>query len=413
MRIVSSVLLLTVFSVSAFAGNNWPEFRGPNGDGKSDATNIPAKFSETEHVTWKTAIHGRGWSSPVVWGNQIWVQTATEDGHEMFAVCIDLNTGKLIYDIKVFHVNEPRFRHETNSYASPTPAIEAGRVYVHFGSYGTACIDTKSGKVLWERRDLKCDHFRAPGSSPIIYKDLLIANYDGVDFQYVVAFNKHTGETVWKKDRNIDYGSDNGDRKKAYCTPQVITHNGRTQLINPSAVETISYEPLTGKEFWRVKHGGMNAAARPLFNDGLVYITAGDASSRLVAVKVDGTGDVTKTHTIWNTGKNVAKRPSQILVNGLLFMISDNGIASCRDAKTGDVIWEKRTPGKDFWASPVYVDGKIYFFSKAGDIFVIAADREYKLLAKNKLDSGFNASPAIVGESIILRTFTHLYRIEN
>jgi outer membrane protein assembly factor BamB len=412
MRTVMTACVFVFLTAFVSAGNNWPEFRGPNGDGKSDAIGLPVKFSETEHVKWKTKIHGRGWSSPVVWGNQIWMQTATEEGHDLFAVCVNFRTGKIVHDIKVFHVDEPRFRHALNSYASPTPPIEEGRIYVHFGSYGTACLDTKTGKTLWERRDLLCDHFRASGSSPVIYKDLLIVSYDGVDYQYVVAFNKQTGKTVWKTDRNIDYGTDNGDRKKAYSTGSVISYKGRVQLISPSAVETISYNPLTGKEFWRVKHGGMNAASRPVFGQGLVYITAGDGPSRLVAVRPDGNGDVTQTHVSWNTGDTVSRRPSQLLVGDLLFMISDNGIASCWEAKTGEVIWQNRLPDRNYWASPVYTDGKIYFFSKEGSIPVIEAGRKFKLLANNKLDDGFNASPAIVGKSMILRTFTHLYRFE-
>ena len=201
--------------LSLRADTNWPEFQGPRANNQSDATDLPTTWSETENVQWKTPIHGRGWSSPVIWGNQIWMCTATEDGKEMSGICVALDTGKIVYDLKLFHNAEPRFCHSMNSYASCTPAIEAGRVYLHFGSYGTACVDTGSGKTIWTRRDLPCDHWRGPGSSPILFEDLLIVHFDGYDYQYIVALNKETGETVWKKDRNIDFQTDNGDFKKA------------------------------------------------------------------------------------------------------------------------------------------------------------------------------------------------------
>ncbi|MEQ8788275.1 MAG: PQQ-like beta-propeller repeat protein [Pirellulaceae bacterium] len=392
------------------ADENWSQFRGPRGDGKSTSTGLPLTWSETENVVWKTPIHDLGWSSPVVWGDQIWMTTASEDGKDMYVVCVDFKTGKVIHDIKLFHNEEPRFRHPTNSYASPTPVIEEGRVYAHFGSYGTACLDTASGKVLWERRDLPCDHFRGPGSSPILHDDFLFVAYDGFDLQYVVALDKKTGKTLWRKDRNIDYGTDNGDRKKAYCTATVIEHEGRTQIIAPSATDTVAYAP-DGNELWRVHHGGMNAAARPLYGNGLVYIAAGDGGMSLVAVRPDGSGDVTDTKIEWASNKSVPKRPSQLLVDDLLFMIDDKGVASCLEAATGDIVWQQRISGA-YWASPLYADGRIYCFSQEGDCPVIAASRDFELLAENKLDDGFNASAAVVGDSLILRTKTHLYRIE-
>ena len=181
--------LLGFVSLST-AGENWPQFRGPTGDGMSDATGLPTTFSESENVRWKTPIHDKGWSSPVVWGDQVWLTTATEDGKQMYAICVDLNTGKVLHDIKLWDIAEPQYCHPYNSYASPTPAIEAGRVYVHFGAHGTAAIDTETGKVLWVRQDLPCNHFRGPGSSPIIVDDLLVLTFDGFDYNYLVALDK-------------------------------------------------------------------------------------------------------------------------------------------------------------------------------------------------------------------------------
>src|SRR4029079_7409406 len=237
MRLLS--LFVLFFGISCIAlGDNWPEFRGPTADGHAEARNLPVTFGEKENVTWKTAIHDKGWSSPVVWGNQIWLTTATEDGSSLFAMCLDLKNGKILHNVRVFYLNKPQYCQPFNSYASCTPAIEEGRVYVHFGAHGTAALDTSNAKILWKRQDLKCDHHRGPGSSPILFENLMIVNFDGYDVQYVVALDKNTGETVWKTDRNIEYANDDGDIKKAYGTPRVIDVDGQPQLISPSAGAT-------------------------------------------------------------------------------------------------------------------------------------------------------------------------------
>lgn len=410
-RNVFFIVTILCSAASARAGSNWAEFRGSNGDGHADEARLPEKFSETENVVWKTPIHDLGWSSPVVWGDQVWLTTATEDGHQLFAICVDRNTGSIVHDRKLFDIAEPKFRHATNTYASPTPAIEDGRVYVHFGAYGTACLDTQTGETIWERRDFVSDDFRGPGSSPVIHENLLFINFDGVDFQFVVALDKATGETVWKKDRNIDYGTDDGDFKKAYCTPLVINAGGRHELVSPAAVETIAYDPPTGNELWRVKHGGMNAAARPQFAHGLIYVAAGDGGMALVAIRPGGDGDVTDERVAWKQSKTVPKRSTPLVVGKHLFMVNDGGVASCLDAGTGDFLWSHRLEG-EYWASPVYADGKIFFFSQQGAMPVIEAAPKFKLLAENHLDAGCNASPAVAGNSLFVRTKTHLYRIE-
>jgi outer membrane protein assembly factor BamB len=400
----------------ASAGENWPEFRGPSGDGHSDAVGLPVRWSENENIKWKIAIHDKGWSSPVIWGNQIWLTTATADGHKLFVMCMDRDTGKILHDIKLFEVEKPGYCIPTNSYASPTPVVGSGRVYVQFGTYGTACLDTNAGRTLWSRRDLPCDHFRAPGSSPILYGDSLFVNFDGFDVQYVVALDKATGKTRWKSDRNIDYGTDNGDFKKAFCTPKVIQVNGQAQLISPSAVATVAYDPANGHELWKVYHGGMNAAARPLFGDGRLFLTTGDRGSpgewhRLLAINPDGHGDVTKSHVLWTHDKGVPARSSFLLVNDLLFMVSDNGVVSCLEAKNGKEVWQHRVGGT-YYASPIYAEGHLYFFDDSGDSHVLEAGREPKVLAHNHLDAGCMASPAVAGKALFVRTKTHLYRIE-
>ena len=282
MRSILSFAVLAVCLTAATAGDNWTEFRGPQGTGLADG-DPPIHFSETENVRWKTPVTGKAWSSPVVWGNQVWVTNAPEDGKKLWVVALDRRTGKVLHDVEVFDNPKPAFCIKTNSYASSTPAIEEGRVYVHFGSAGTACLDTATAKILWERRDLPCDHFRGPASSPILYRDRLFIQFDGADFQYVVALDKQTGRTLWKKDRSFDYGKTIGDMKKAYGTPVVFDIGGKPQLVTPAAFGTIALDPESGQEIWKVVHGGMNVAARPLYSDGRLYLCTGDGGWKFYA----------------------------------------------------------------------------------------------------------------------------------
>lgn len=424
MRLLASVCFVLIGAAAFAADAPWNQFRGPRGDGSSTEKGLPVTFGEgSKEIVWKTSIPGRAWSSPVVWGQQIWLTNApdiqgnTQDRIKLdkpmplSAVCVDLDSGKVIHDVKLFEVAELQITHPTNTFASPTPFVEEGRVYVHFGSYGTACLDTKTGKTIWERRDLECDHFRGPGSSPIVHGDLLYLTFDGYDVQFITALDKKTGKTVWKKDRGIDFGTTNGDAKKGYSTPSIIEVGGRELLISPFAVATIAYDPKTGEPIWTVRHGGMNAAGRPLFGNGLVYINSADGPNPLVAVNPDGKGDISK-NIVWKTAKQVPKRPSPILVGDLLFMMNDSGVASCLDAKTSTEIWSKRLPGGQYWSSPLLADGLIYCWSQDGTVQVFKAARELEVVAENKFDEGFTASPAVAGKSLIVRTKSHLYRIE-
>ena len=358
-RLILPVMALC-FS-SAFAGDSWPGFRGPSADGRSDATNVPTAWSESENIGWKTAIHGRGHSSPVVLGNQVWVTTADEVRGEkkpaakkgappanpiqevsLFAVCLDRDTGKVAHDIKLGSQRDPQYCHPFNSYASPTPFVEKGRLYAHFGSLGTWCVDTATGKPIWERRDFACDHFRGAGSSPVVYGELLYLIFDGADFQYVAALDKTTGKTVWKTDRKIKYSTDNGDYKKAYATPALFEIDGRQHLVCPSAECTIAYDPRTGAELWRIVHGGMNGSARPITGGGLLYLTNGH-THKLLALKPGAMGAIPPSAVKWQVSKDVPTRPSLLLDGGLIYMVSDNGIASCLDAATGKMYYSERS----------------------------------------------------------------------
>jgi outer membrane protein assembly factor BamB len=401
-------------------GAQWPQFRGPEGSGVSRNRNVPLSWNETTNVRWKTAIHGRAWSSPVILGNQIWMTTATEDGKQLFAVAVDRDTGRIIHDMKLFDVAQPQYAHPFNTYASPTPVIEQGRVYVTFGSPGTAAIDTRTAKVLWERRDLECNHFRGAGSSPILFGDLLIMHFDGSDQQYVVALDKHTGKTVWRTPRSVDFRDlqpdgkpkADGDFRKAFATPQIIEVNGAPLLISLGSKAAYGYDPRTGKELWRIEEPThFSSSTRPVAGHGLVFYGSGFDGGQLLAVRPDGRGDVTSTHIAWRVTRSVPNKPSIILSGDLIFMVNDAGLVTCLDARTGDVVWKDRVEGS-YSASPVLVNDRVYVFSEEGKATVIEAGRQFKVLAENLLGDGFMASPAIDGSALFLRSRTHLYRIE-
>lgn len=400
--------LVAIVAVSA----NWPEYRGPSADGHAGAdARPPVRWSESENIRWKTPIHGKGWSSPVLFGSQIWMTTATEDGKQLFAVCVDAETGKIIHDVKVFDIEKPFFCHPFNSYASPTPAVEAGRVYVHYGSAGTACLDSTTGAILWSRQDLPCNHHRAAGSSPIIHGDWLFIPFDGFDVQYVVALDKRTGRTVWKTDRNFHDASTDGDLKKGYGTPRVIDGPNGQELVIPSAGATAAYDPATGKELWRVVHGGMNAATRPVVGLGLVFVTTASGGKQLVAIRPGGRGDVTASHIAWTYARGVPTRSSPILVDDLLYFVHDGGVLTAVEAKTGKEIKKLRLGGS-FTASPIYAGSLLYFFDQEGRSHVVVPGRDFTVKASNGLADGCMASPAAIGRALFVRTKSHLYRIE-
>ena len=392
------------------AVQNWPEFRGNNGEGKSVGARLPTDLSDPSIVAWKITIPGKGWSSPVIQDGQIWLTTATRDGKKMSAICVDIETGDIVHD-RVIHENEnPAPCHPTNSYASPTPVIDAGKVYLHFGSTGTTCLDTKTGKQIWQRTDLPCNHLRGPASSPIVFENLLIVALDGVDQQYVVALDKDTGKTVWKRERDIKYPTKAGDYKKAYGTGTVFQIDDQPLLVYPSAVATIAYRPATGEPVWTVYHGGMNVSARPLLTkEGNIVVSNG--MGRAVAVDPVGTGDITKSNIKWTIAKAVNKKASSLIIDDHLYMISDDGIASCVDTSDGRYVWQERLGGK-FSASPIFDGEQIFAFDNKGTIHVFKPGDAFAPVAKSKLGDGFRASPAVSGNKLILRSLTHLYCLE-
>ena len=408
------LLLITVASCVVIEANEqWSQFRGHYGNGIIKSTSAPINWSENTNIDWNTPIHDRGWSSPVIWNDQIWMTTATKDGNKMYAICVNKLSGKIEHDIHVFDVKSPQAITNENTYASPTPVVEEGRVYVHFGTYGTACISTKDGQILWKRRDLNCDHEigAGPASSPFIYNNFLIFNVDGRDVQYVIALNKETGETAWKTNRSVDFSDVQVNQRKAYGTPFIIPRGNTNQMVSIGAKGVYSYDPENGKELWKAEHRGWSIAPRPVYGEGLVFTMIDRDRPEMWAINPNGSGDITETHIEWKETKRMPPRASPIIIKGLLFVVDRNGYISCIEAKTGKSIWQKRMKGR-FSASPILANNLIYFFNEDTVCTIIKPTTQLEIVAENKLSNDkLMATPAFDENSIYIRTEKKLTRI--
>ena len=413
---------------------DWPQFRGPRGDGTAEARNLPTQWGGGfGELAWQAEIPGRGWSSPVVVGNRVWLTTAEslalptadrqrkleqglyKDFQEQFqahssvtlyASEIDLKSGELLRNIELFTCEDPAPIHATNTYASPTPVTDGERLYCHFGSLGTVALDLASGQVVWKER-FQLDDITGPGSSPALWHDKLILPCDGVDQQFVIALDKHTGKTVWKSPRpKMDA---EGKHRRAFSTPLVIEHGGKQQVVVPAAQWVCGYDPASGEELWRANFGpGHATIPRPVYQGGLVYICTGYLKPHLWAIRVDGRGDVTESHVAWWWEKQVPEISSPIVVDSELYFVSTLGVLTCLDAKSGRQVWQQRLGG-NFAASPIAADGKLYFTSQEGVTTVLKPGREYHELSRNQLIGQTMASPAIAGEALLIRADRMLY----
>ena len=394
----------------AAAPEDWPQFRGPTGQGHSSESGLPVQWSETQNIVWKVPLSG-GWSSPVIAAGRVWVTavdaTRNKRGEDSVVslrlIGLDVATGREVINTEVFKIDSPGAINLKNSRASPTPIIDGDRIYVHFGADGTAALST-SGKVLWSTR-LRYDAQHGNGGSPVLYRDLLIINCDGWgDEAYVVALDTQTGKPRWRTSRRRPWS-------QAYSTPLVIRIGEEDQVLSVGAYRAVAYEPLTGKEIWRVSYGeGFSNVPRPVFGQGLVFIATGFQEPALIAVRADGRGDVTRTHVAWTLTRGAPYTPSPILVGDELYYVSDTGVLSCVDAKTGQMIWQQRIVG-NYSASPVFADGRIYVLSEEGMTTVFAPGKTFQRLGVNHLDGSSLASIAISDRSFFIRTDTHLYRI--
>jgi outer membrane protein assembly factor BamB len=435
---IASVLIVCVLltlPATALAADraDWPQFRGPEGQGHAVAQELPTTWSEHDNVAWKCPLPGRGWSSPVIAGDQIWLTTAIdspvseEEKAERIkgstnsqplivsgklslrALCVDRSSGKLLHDIELLVEPQPQGTHATNSFASPTPVIEEGRLYCHFGAYGSACLDTATDKVLWTNRELVVQHENGPGSSPIIWGELFIFHCDGSDLQYIAALDKRTGKLAWKTDRTGAMNA-NPQLKKCYGTPLVVEVAGHPQLLSPAADWLYAYEPLTGRELWKLPYEklGFSLAPRPVVGHGMAYLCTSFMQSELLAVELEkGT-----PHIAWRYGKQVPQVPSPLLVGDEIYLVSDKGIATCLDALNGQVHWTERMPG-NYSSSPLFAAGNIYFSNREGETTVLAPGKTFRVVGSGKLDGQIMASPAAIDQAIYLRTDKALYRLQN
>lgn len=409
-------LLAIVSSFSLVRADDWPEFRGPREQGIYEAIDLPLNWSQTEGVAWRTELPGSGWSSPVVIGSTVYVTAAipiegkANEGDkqdlDLSLMLIDVESGKLLKTVKLLTqlgAKAPGI-HSKNSHASPTPVFDNGRLYLHFGHQGTVCTDLQ-GNILWKNQELAYPPVHGNGGSPDVVGGLLIFSRDGANISRITALDKLTGKLVWERERDVK-----ADRQFSFCTPLVIEVAGQKQFVLPGSNVVQSLNPETGDEIWRVTYEGYSVIPRPIYFEGLVYVCTGYDRPSLLAIDPTGSGDVTGTHLKWKVDGSVPHTPSLVARGGAIFMINDKGIASAVSAATGKEIWKERIGG-NFSASPLLVGDRMYMLSEEGDATILQVGPKPRELAKNKIGERCLASPAIVGEDLLIRTAAALYRV--
>ena len=433
----SLLLAILVASFGNFLqADDWWQFRGPGGNGDAGDVVVPTKWGGVfDKPYWETTIPGHGWSSPVVVANRIWITTSelvalneiqsedkiakrpygvsdfqTHASVKLFAIELNADTGEMLRRIELFECDDPPPIHSSNSYASPTPVSDGKRVYCHFGALGTACIEIETGRVLW-RREFKVEEITGCAASPVLWRDMLYLACDGADQQFVVALDTLSGETKWKTDRPSLEGVDHAFRR-SFSTPIIVESNPRTQLISMSAQWLVAYNPENGQEWWRAKVGsGYSAVPRPVFQRDKVFVSTGYSKPQMVAVNINGTGDITDSHIVWRSKSQGPEISSPILVGGQIYFVSAIGVATSLDLETGEMVWQHRVGGSHA-SSPTYAGGHIYFTSKEGVTTVIRPGREYDEIGKNELFGETYASLAVYRNHFLLRTNPILYCLE-
>jgi len=413
----SLVILLAGLAPAAAPDSNWLDFRGPTGQGHASSTELPVEWSATSNIAWKQPVPGLGWSSPVVVDGQVIVTAAvpvegdaaagaTGSALSLRVLSYEVATGAPRWDTEVFQQpkDAPRI-HGKNSHASPTAVVRGDSVFVHFGHQGTACLGL-DGKVKWRNRDLAYAPVHGNGGTPALAQDVLVFSADGASDPFLAALDQKTGQLRWKTTRDSD-----APKKFSFSTPLVIQVDGQSQIISPGSNSVGAFDAATGKELWRVRYQGYSVIPRPIFANGLLYIGTGYDSPSVMAIRPGGTGDVTDSHVAWVVKKGAPHTPSLLAVGDWIFMVSDRGVATCLDAKTGAEIWQERLGG-NYSASPLHANGKIYFQSEEGDTTVVRAAAKYELLAKNSLGERTLASYAVTGRALLIRGATNLYRVE-
>lgn len=401
------LILLILFIAPISYGISWPQFRGPTGQGHIDAAELPLNWSGTKGVTWERKIAGKAWSSPICVNDQIFLTNAVlyQGNLTLELISVDFITGEINWKKKLFNYSKQPRIHRKNSYASPTPFYENGFVFVHFGNLGTACVSF-NGELVWKK---KLDYLPVHGSgaSPVIIQDLLLLSMDGAENPCLVALNKKNGEIKWKAMRDS-----NAKKNFSFCTPLVIEVNGATQIISPASDYVFAYD-LNGTQLWKFNYpNGYSVVPRPVFEQGIIYISSGYNSPVLYAISSGGRGDISQKNLVWKTRKAVPHNSSAVVVDGLLFMAADNGVVSCLNAKTGQLYWIERVAGS---CSPslIHANGQIFLCDEEGKTFIFEAKKSYRLLAQNNLEERMLASPIIFKNSLLLRTENTLWRIDS
>lgn len=410
--ILLAVLLSVVALVPLRAAADWPQFRGPTGDGHAAKAQLPTQWDPTRNVAWRKELPGKGWSSPVVAAGKIYLTTAVpgaaKGDYSLRALCLNAQTGAILWDQEVFKEDGKTAPpiHSKNSHASPTPVVDGDQLFVHFGHLGTACLQAGTGKIIWTQQSLSYKPVHGAGGSPVLVGDRLIFSIDGADKQLVVGLDRASGKVAWQTPRAVT-----APKPFSFCTPTVITVNGRQQVIAPGSNVVMALNPQTGQEIWRVRYEGYSVVPKPVYGNGLVYLSSGYDSPVLYAIKPDGTGDVTSTHVAWTVRKGVPRNASPLLVGESVYLASDDGFLTCLDARTGKERWSERV-GKAFSASPILAGDHLYLLDEEGLTIVVKPADSYEPVAKNRMGEKALASYAVDGAALLLRTEKALYRIE-
>lgn len=416
--LISLATIFAVVSTVESSAEDWTEFRGPSADGHSSATGLPTTWGADQNLVWKRAIEGLAWSSPVVLGDRIYLTTSVAGGEELGpeqslrTLCLDAESGAVQWDVEVFRQKATGTRadkvHGKNSHASATPITDGKRLFVHFGVHGTACL-TLDGKIIWQNQELKYIPVHGNGGSPVLVDGLLVVSCDGGDVEFIAAMDQTTGKIRWNTDRTAKHLK----KTFAFGTPLLISVDGKTQIVSQGAGAVYGYDPKDGSVIWKVDYvDGYSVVPRPVFAHGLVYVSSGFDKARLLAIDPSGKGDITKTHVRWTLEKGAPHTPSPLVVGDELYVVSDGGVLSCLNAKTGELHYQERLGGK-YSASPLSADGNVYVQSEEGEGIVFRAGTTFNEVGRNQLEARTFASYSVFGSSLLIRSEKHLYRIAN
>lgn len=411
-----SVPPLLFLAIASMHGENWPQFRGPNVQGRSSETNLPLKWSATENVAWKTAVPGQAWSSPIVWGDRVFLTSATENGQSCRVLAFHRSQGYIVWEKEVFR-QVPGHKDGRNSFATPTPATDGKRIYACFYDGSFVALEF-SGAIVWTNRGHPFYSQHGLGSSPIVHGDLLIMARDGSgqgegktslgwqvpwDQAYIVALDTETGRERWKGRRGLS--------RISHGVPAIWEHDGKPELISEAGDVVQGFSLENGERLWSSQVIGEGKAPSTVFGEGLVFAAGGYGGRESIkAFKLIGRGDLGTNNLAWEQRKGMPKVPSMLYVRPYLFAVTDGGVATCLQAATGEIVWQERLGGK-FSASPVSAEGHIYFVSDEGVTTIIEAGPAFKVLARNSLGEKVQASPAISQGRIFIRTEKHVFAI--